>query len=242
MQTTSVRCRHCQRAICQHCDHRVKGAPYCQECIVTGIETLRAKPYQSTAAPLPNRKSPWVATLFALVPGLGAAYNGQPVKALCHFVWPVSVWQLASLIDGFPAFGLALGGGALYLFSLYDAWQTAQHAAAGADLAAADARVKHWLQSNVFVWGLYLLGIGALTALDQLAPRVVSRAWPLLLLLAVWYGWRNVVKSEPAMAPPETTYRPRPVSFMTTGLSAPPDHHPNAPPANLINAQHRFDR
>ena len=250
---TGVRCHHCQRALCQRCDHRVKGQPYCQECIVAGIESIRyhrqgyqgsqaAAQYQQ-AAPA-HHKSPFVATLFALVPGLGAAYNGQHVKALCHFVLPVSLWQLASLLDDFPAFAFIMGGGALYLFSLFDAWQTAQRARAGADLATEDARIKHWLQNNLYAWGAYLLGIGALTALDQLAPRFVNRAWPLLFLIAVAYCLRGLFKVSSHSAQPETPYQPRPVSFMSTGMTSglPSTHDRNNEPAptNLINAEHRF--
>ena len=242
-QMTGVRCHHCQRALCQSCDHRVKGHPYCQECIVAGIESLgyRVAAHYQQAAPA-HHKSPFVAFLFALVPGLGAAYNGQHVKALCHFVLPVSLWQLASLLDGFPAFTFTMGGGALYLFSLFDAWQTAQRARAGAELAAEDARIKQWLQNNLYAWGAYLLGIGALTALDQLAPRFVNRAWPLLFLIAVAYCLRGLFKAAAPAAQPETQYQPRPVSFMTTSLPSTYDRSNEPAPSNLINAEHRFDR
>ncbi len=247
---TGVRCHHCSRALCQSCDHRVKGHPYCQECIVTGIEGLRYPRYQASAhyqqAAPAHHKSPVVATLFALVPGLGAAYNGQHVKALCHFVLPVSLWQLASLLNDFPAFAFTMGGGALYLFSLFDAWQTAQRARVGADLAAEDARIKYWLQNNLYAWGAYLLGIGALTALDQLAPRFVNRAWPLLFLIAVAYCLRGLFRTSSPAAQPETPYQPRPVSFMSTGMTSglPSTYDSNKEPAptNLINAEHRFDR
>ena len=251
---TGVRCHHCQRTLCQRCDHRVKGHPYCQECIVAGIESIRylrsqaAAQYQQ-AAPT-HHKSPLVATLFALVPGLGAAYNGQHVKALCHFVLPVSLWQLASLLSDFPTFAFIMGGGALYLFSLFDAWQTAQRARAGADLAAEDARIKHWLQNNLYAWGAYLLGIGALTALYNIAPRFVNRAWPLLFLVAVAYCLRGLLKASSYDAQPETPYQPRPVSFMSTGMSTgmttglPSTYEQSKEPTatNLINAEHRFDR
>lgn len=251
-QTTGVRCHHCQRAICASCDHRIKGSPYCQDCIVAGINALRHQatpPYGQTWAPplnqtinqTTNQKSPWVATLFGLIPGLGAAYNGQHVKALCQFVLPVSLWQLCSLLGNFPAFAFFAGGVALHLFSLYDAWQTAQRANRGADLAAEDARIKQWLQGNLYVWGTYLLGVGALTALDQLAPRFVNRTWPLLFLVAVVFCLRGLfTQSAAPAAPPETPYQPRPVSFMTTGLPSTYDRSNEPAPSNLINAEHRF--
>ena len=222
---------------------------------MAGIEALRRPPYgqayshphQAHHAPAQN-KSPFVAALFALVPGLGAAYNGQPVKALCHFLLPTSLWQLASLLNGLPAFAAACGGVVLYLFSLFDAWQTAQRARASADLPAEDARIKTWLQNKIHVWGTLLIGIGALTLLDQLAPHLVQRAWPLMLMLAgVWLVRDYFKRAAPhVVEPPAAAYPPRPVSFMATGMTTglPSNYDRAAEPesSKLLNAENRFNR
>jgi hypothetical protein len=243
---TSVRCHHCGRALCASCDHRIKGLPYCQECIVAGIESLRRLPYGQEWNPVrPQGKSPFVALLFGLFPGLGAAYNGQPIKALCQFVMPVSLWQLADIFHGAPAFIAALTGVALYLYSLYDAWHTAQCSRAGADLVAEDARIKGWLQAKLHIWASLLIAVGGLTLLDQVAPRLAQRSWPVLLILAGLFLLKDRFMRPPTVAAPPTPsshYQPRPVSFMTTGLNSGTERQPETEPRNIINAANRFDR
>lgn len=244
MQTTSVCCHSCSRALCASCDHRIKGYPYCQECIVTGIESLSRPQYgQQWNQPQPQRKSSWVALLFSLIPGLGAAYNGQPIKALCQFALPVSMWQIADVLHRSPKAIFGLGGAVLYLYSLYDAWHTAQRANAGADLAAEDARIKRWLQANVHVWASLLIAVGGLSLLDQIAPRLAQRTWPFLLILAGLFLLKDYFIRPSARAeesPPQPPYQPRPVSFMTTGLNG--EHQTKTESGNLINAANRFDR
>ncbi|HEX8423103.1 MAG TPA: hypothetical protein VF634_06815, partial [Pyrinomonadaceae bacterium] len=79
-----VQCSRCTRPLCPACDHRIRGFPYCQDCIVAGVELLQQQPALLHAPQqLRRRTSKWVATLLSLlIPGLGAAYNGQTSKAL----------------------------------------------------------------------------------------------------------------------------------------------------------------
>src|SRR5262249_35815176 len=102
-QLAAARCSGCQRGLCSACDHRIKGAPYCQECIVAGVETLRRNNnpgQQRTRTVLEvSGHSPLLAGIFGLVPGLGAAYNGQNIKSLLHFITTVSLWQLADIFS-----------------------------------------------------------------------------------------------------------------------------------------------
>lgn len=242
-QLTGVRCHSCNRPLCASCDHRIKGFPYCQECIVAGIESLRRPPYgQAWSEPPPHGKSSWVALLFGLVPGLGAAYNAQPIKALCQFVLPVSLWQLADIMHRGPEAWVALAGVAFYLYSLYDAWHTAQRARAGADLAAEDARIKAWLQAKIHLWASLLIAVGGLTLLDQIAPRMAQRVWPVFFILAGLFFLKDRFLSQPPAVAPPPNYQPRPVSFMTAGLNSGTERQTDNEPHNLINAANRFDR
>ena len=43
-----VQCNQCARWLCPACDHRVRGFPFCQDCIVAGVELLR---HHSSANP-----------------------------------------------------------------------------------------------------------------------------------------------------------------------------------------------
>src|SRR5947208_16832073 len=80
-----VQCNQCARRLCSACDHRIRGFPFCHDCIVAGVELLRQQS-QTSGAPTNLRKtSPLVATLLSFVPGLGASYNGQTATATLHF-------------------------------------------------------------------------------------------------------------------------------------------------------------
>src|SRR4030088_1048661 len=82
-----VQCSQCARPLCLACDHRIRGFPFCQDCIVAGVEMLRYQQSRTSDAHVIRRKtSPFVATLLSFfVPGLGAACSRQPSKALVVF-------------------------------------------------------------------------------------------------------------------------------------------------------------
>ncbi len=93
-----VQCNQCARQLCSACDHRIRGFPFCQDCIVAGVEMLRQ---ESQSSPISYRSSsPFIATLLSFVPGLGAAYNGQTAKAIVHFAIFASFFQMAVLTQG----------------------------------------------------------------------------------------------------------------------------------------------
>ncbi|HYY42206.1 MAG TPA: hypothetical protein VE775_05695, partial [Pyrinomonadaceae bacterium] len=86
--TAAVQCSRCARPLCSACDHRIRGFPYCQDCIVAGVELLQYHSTRGGGAPVQvRRKSSRVVALLLsfLLPGLGAAYNGQISKAVVHF-------------------------------------------------------------------------------------------------------------------------------------------------------------
>jgi hypothetical protein len=76
-----VQCNGCGKPLCPGCDHRIKGFPYCQDCIVQGVDLLRQQNRTSYAPFIKKRTSPFIALILSFIcPGLGAAYNGQTVK------------------------------------------------------------------------------------------------------------------------------------------------------------------
>ena len=52
-----VGCNGCGKPLCPVCDHRVKGFPFCQDCIVQGVDLLRQQ-NQSSHIPLLKNKLP----------------------------------------------------------------------------------------------------------------------------------------------------------------------------------------
>ena len=82
----TVSCNCCGRPLCPACDHRIKGFPHCQDCIVLGVELLQSQTQTNNAPYVKKRTSPFIATVLSMIcPGLGAAYNGQTTKAIVYF-------------------------------------------------------------------------------------------------------------------------------------------------------------
>ena len=163
----AVQCHNCARPLCPACDHRIRGFPFCQDCIVAGVELLR----QQANAPEPRlvrrRTSPFVATLLSFVPGLGAAYNGQTSKAIVHFAIFASFFQMAVITQGVVHFFI-LGVVGTWLFAAVDACRTAQLMRAGLSPDAEDDVITKRLYGNPFAWGTTLIIIGTLFLLHTL--------------------------------------------------------------------------
>ncbi len=209
-----VQCNGCGRPLCPACDHRIRGFPFCQDCIVAGVEMLRLQP-QSSAVPIIRRKSsPLVATLLSLIcPGLGAAYNGQTSKAIVQFAIFASFFQMSIVTDGMLLFILGFAG--TWLFASVDACRTAQLMRAGLAPDAAEDVVARRLYGNPLAWSLTLLVIGVVFLLHTMfgIRLPVQQFLPVLLvglgvyILADWV--RRRTKSDRG-TPAFDTHRPPP--------------------------------
>jgi hypothetical protein len=161
-----VQCNQCARWLCPACDHRVRGFPFCQDCIVAGVELLRHHSNASPTSIIRRKSSPFIATLLSFVPGLGAAYNGQTSKAIVHFAIFASFFQMAVLTQGVPFF--ILGVLATWLFAAVDACRTAQLMRSGLAADTEDDVITRRLYGNPLAWGTTLVIIGTLFLLHTL--------------------------------------------------------------------------
>ncbi len=162
-----VQCISCTRKLCAACDHRIKGYPYCQDCIVMGVESL-SRQHQGHYQARQSKGKARVAALCALLPGMGAVYNRQNVKAVVHFVTIIGLFQLSDLHVFEAMFGLA--GVAFYVYSIIDAYRTARLIAQGESPAADEARFKRGLARRAPVIGGVLIVTGLLMVLQLLRP------------------------------------------------------------------------
>ena len=154
-----VSCNGCSRPLCPACDHRIKGFPYCQDCIVQGVDLLRQQSRTNHVPFVRKRTSPIIATLLSMIcPGLGAAYNGQTVKALVHFAVFVGLFQMAILTGGTPLFVLGFMG--MWCFAALDAWRTAQMIRSGLTPDVADDVLVSRFSGNPKLWGIILTVLG----------------------------------------------------------------------------------
>lgn len=122
-QTEAVAfCRTCGKALCQDCKRDVMGAIYCEPCIAA---QLHGRPVAGAAAPPPPAVSgtpnPVMAGILGFIPGVGAMYNGQFLKAFAHVVIFVML-ILALNISGL--FGIGIGFFVIYM--AFEAFKTAE--------------------------------------------------------------------------------------------------------------------
>jgi hypothetical protein len=180
-----VQCSRCTRPLCPACDHRIRGFPYCQDCIVAGVEFLQ-KQQTKPGAPLVVRRktSPFVALLLSFIcPGLGAAYNGQTSKALVHFTIFAGFFQMATVTDGTLFFVLGVIG--TWLFAAVDAVRTAQLIRAGLAPDAEHDAIARRLYGNPFAWAVTMMTLGVIFLLHTIfGVRLPVREFlPVLLVL-----------------------------------------------------------
>ena len=187
-----VYCTSCNRGLCSSCDHRIKGDPYCQDCIVAGIESLQRGHYQfNHYAPRSHRRTTGkavIAALCSLIPGAGAIYNRQNIKAIVQFVGIVGLFQLANLP---PLQFLGLAGLLFYFQSIIDSYRTARAIADGASPAENEDAFKRALVKRAPAIGVGLIISGLLVFIRLVQPLNAmlsfSRLAPVALILLGGY-------------------------------------------------------
>ena len=161
-----VQCSRCTRPLCPACDHRIRGFPYCQDCIVAGVELLQQRPALVEAPQSVRRKtSQWIALLLSFIfPGLGAAYNGQTSKAVVDFAIFASCLQMSAVTNA-PAFFILAAVGT-WLFAAVDAFRTAQIIRAGLAPDAESDPIARRLYGRPVAWSVLLIALGTLFFLN----------------------------------------------------------------------------
>ena len=167
------------------------------------------------AVPMVRRKSsPLIATLLSLiVPGLGAAYNGQTSKAIVHFAIFASFFQMAVVTDAMLFFALGFIG--TWLFAAVDACRTAQLIRAGLAPDAEEDAIARRLYGNPLAWGVTLIILGTIFLLHTLLSiRLPVREFlPVALVALGGYILFDYVRrrmKRASEAPPFDLHRPPP--------------------------------
>lgn len=118
-------CRTCGKALCENCKRDVMGAIYCEPCIAARLQSAgpaaAVQPVIVPVTAVPNAPSPGAALVLGFIPGVGAMYNGQFLKAFIHVVIFTILVMAANRID---AFGVLV---AFWIFYMaFEAYKTAQ--------------------------------------------------------------------------------------------------------------------
>jgi hypothetical protein len=175
-------CRNCGKALCPACTHEVRGALYCETCIAGLVSAPPTEPRGARADVHPG-----AALALGFIPGLGAVYNGEYIKALIHvFVFAgLIAAQSGNVSAGYHAFlGIALG--CFYLYMPIEAYRTAKAREAG---EAAPAPLGEGEMRRP-VGAIILVALGVLLLLGNFGMLEwgwLAKGWPLaLIVLGVW--------------------------------------------------------
>jgi hypothetical protein len=120
-------CRTCGKALCEDCKRDVMGAIYCEPCIAARLQGSTAGATVPGAVPLPpmsipGAPNPVMAGILGFIPGVGAMYNGQFVKAFAHVLIFVMLIIAANNIS--EVFGVLIAFFVVYM--AFEAYKTAE--------------------------------------------------------------------------------------------------------------------
>jgi Domain of unknown function (DUF5668)/B-box zinc finger len=175
-------CRNCGKPLCAQCTREVRGALYCEQC----LSGMLAGPQAAAAARTADSR-PAIAATLGIIPGLGAVYNGEYVKALIHVVVFASLIaaMAADLASSFQAF-VIVSFVAFCFYMPVDAYRVAKARSTGEpappDLMQGPGRKP--------IGAIVLIGLGVLILLGNfglLEREWFAKAWPVgLIVLGVW--------------------------------------------------------
>jgi hypothetical protein len=184
-------CRNCGRALCAQCTREVRGALYCENCLgsmVGGPPAVAAA--GAVPLPPPADSRPAVATVLGFIPGLGAVYNGEYIKALIHVIVFASLIaaMAADLPGSFQAF-VVVSFIAFCCYMPVDAYRVAKARSTG---EAPPPDLVHGPNRKP-IGALVLIGLGILLLLANfglLERDWFAKAWPIALVaLGGWLLW-----------------------------------------------------
>jgi hypothetical protein len=135
-------CQNCGKPLCAQCVRSVSGIVYCEPCLaaklgvpgsIPGAAAGTAYNFSGTAPggvnyavggivpPEAQGPNPSLAFILGFIPGVGAMYNGQFIKALIHVLVFV---VLIGITNEHPIFGIFIAAWVFY--QVFDAHQTAK--------------------------------------------------------------------------------------------------------------------
>ncbi len=194
----SAYCRTCGKPLCEKCKHDVRGVIYCEDCIAARLQgTLPAAPpgVVPPAPPGQGVPSPGLAAVLGFIPGLGAVYNGQYMKAFIHVLLTGALIWMANRVD---IFGLFVA--AFWFYMVFDAYKTAQARVRGERLPDPLGLERYSGQGgggirNAPIGAIILIGLGVLFLLENLGRfhfEWVGHLWPLILIaIGIWVYARH---------------------------------------------------
>ncbi len=166
-------CTMCNKSLCAVCSHQIKGKVYCEECLVRGAEWAASMRNLKIPADSPKR-----AALCSLIPGMGAVYNNEYMKALTYFAVFAALVIMGDRIDGVFGFGAF----AFLVFTIFDSYRTAETNAL-ARLEAKKPVEEPDRDRTVVAWGIFLIVLGVVFLLQNIIPYYfLNKLWPVVFI------------------------------------------------------------
>jgi len=189
-------CIRCGRALCNACIHNVRGSVYCEECLsdAVGGKAGAAPPPPSAKKEVVVGTNPAAAFVLGWIPGVGAIYNGEFVKAAFHVLIFAALVTLADSGGPQPLMGLSIAAFVFYMpFEAYYTAKKRQYRAEGIELETPIDRLQQQfgdVKDRELWGGIALIVIGGLfllSNLDVFEMTRIARFWPAaLVVLGVW--------------------------------------------------------
>lgn len=183
-------CRNCGKAMCPQCTREVNGALYCDACLAANA------PAANPLLPPPVSKSgpnPGLAATLGMIPGLGAVYNGEYIKALVHVL--IFAGLIAVMASDPRDSTLAFVIVAFIAFCFYmpvDAYRVAKARRMGEP----EPGLLSERANKRPIGAIILIIIGVLILLknfDVFDMDWLGKAWPAgLIILGAWLVWARV--------------------------------------------------
>lgn len=144
--------------------------------------------------PAVSQKSPWLAGLLALFPGIGHIYNGLYMRGITFFL---IAFGLIGMADGGPdVIGVAIAF--FWIFNVLDSYRQAALINYGyaQDLGLTDLPAHPRASQGGLVAGVTLLLIGSVALLDRffrIDLEWIFDLWPVgLMAIGAWLIWGTI--------------------------------------------------
>ena len=183
-------CRNCGKALCPECTREVRGALYCEDCLASLLAGPLSPANSDAAAAARSDTNPALAATLGFIPGLGAVYNGEYVKALIQvLIFGGLIAGVSSdMSSGYIAF-LSIALGCFYCYMPIDAYRVAKARRAGQADPGPLVEAKGARPIGAFL--LILIGVlFLLSNFGLLQTDWFEKAWPIgLIALGGWLIW-----------------------------------------------------
>jgi hypothetical protein len=172
-------CSHCSKPLCSDCTHKIKGRIYCQDCLAQSAEWLATVKRLRLPADAPQR-----AVWCSFIPGMGAVYNNEYLKAVTYFAVFASLIMMGNQVHGIFGFGAFT----FLVFTMFDSYRTAERQMHALMESSGNLKEVPDQDKSMIAWGIFLMVLGVLFLLQNLISYYfMHQLWPLVFILLGGY-------------------------------------------------------